>query len=546
MTELLTSAQMKAVEQAAMKSGAVTGLDLMERAGQGVIDAAFAQWPDLSETPRRALVLCGPGNNGGDGFVIARLLKNSGWNVDLFLFGDAAKLPPDAKANHNRWAVLGEVAELTVENLQSAARPDLIVDAVFGTGLTRSLPAALQQAFAALGKTKWSKRHLIRRVAVDCPSGLNLDTGMVPQDLEVADAVISANLSNLTVTFHTPKPGHYLGVGPMVCGAVVIADIGLGQMDPERSILGQPPDKARARLVEPAFAGSNLPPRIWPKSCIGKSRHVGHKFDHGHVMVFAGGVGRGGAGRLAARAALRAGAGVVTVLCPPSALIENACQLDAIMLRPLPKEAPLDSVVDDRVNAFCIGPGLGISDRTRDLVAQVLARRGGERAWRDPVAVLDADALGSFADDPETLFRQCHPRTILTPHEGEFARLFPDLALPRRGDLSKIDVARRAAERAGCLILLKGPDTVIATPEGGASVHAAAYDRQVPWLATAGAGDVLAGLIAGLAAPDTSADLISMAEIAAYLHVECAASFGPGLIAEDLPEELPKVFRTMG
>jgi ADP-dependent NAD(P)H-hydrate dehydratase / NAD(P)H-hydrate epimerase len=546
MTELLTSAQMRAVEQAAMDSGAVTGLGLMERAGQGVIDAAFSHWPELAQAAHRALVLCGPGNNGGDGFVIARLLKDAGWEVDLFLFGDADKLPPDAKANYTRWTVLGGVLELTAKNLRVAARPDLIVDAVFGTGLTRPLPPKVQQALAALGKTKWNSRSSIRRIAVDCPSGLNLDTGMVPQDPEETGGVISTNLAQLTVTFHTPKPGHYLGVGPLVCGAVVIADIGLRKSDPERSMLGQPPDDSRARLVTPVFAGSKSPPRIWPGSFIGKSRHNGHKFDHGHVMVFAGGVGRGGAGRLAARAALRSGAGVVTLLCPPSALIENACQLDAIMLRPLAKDAPLSTVADDRVTAYCIGPGLGVNDRTRDLVGQVLAQRAGARAWRDPAVVLDADALGSFADDPAALFAQCHPRTVLTPHEGEFARLFPDLALSRRDGLSKIDVARQAAERAGCIVLLKGADTVIATPEGGASVHAAAYDRRVPWLATAGAGDVLAGLIAGLAASDNSAELITMAEIAAYLHVECAASFGPGLIAEDLPEELPKVFRAMG
>ena len=545
MTELLSSAQMRAVEQTAMDSGAVTGLELMERAGQGVIDAAFSHWPELAQAAHRALVLCGPGNNGGDGFVIARLLNEAGWEVDLFLYGDADKLPPDAKANHQRWTAMGGVMELTAENLQMAVRPDLIVDAVFGTGLTRPLPSVVQQAFAALGKFKWKRRSLIRRVAVDCPSGLNLDTGMVPQDFTATGDPSSANLSDLTVTFHTPKPGHFLDIGPMLCGAIEIADIGLGKIDPERSMMGQPPDASRARLVTPVFAGSDLPPRIWPGSFIGKSRHNGHKFNHGHVMVFAGGVGRGGAGRLAARAALRAGAGVVTLVCPPSALIENACHLDAIMLRSMAKDALLDNVADNRVSAFCIGPGLGVSERTRDLVAQVLARRGSERAWRDPVVVLDADALGSFAGDPAALFRQCHARTILTPHEGEFGRLFPDLALSQRGDLSKIDVARQAAARAGCIVLLKGPDTVIATPGGGASVHAAAYDRQVPWLATAGAGDVLAGLIAGFAAPDISADLITMAEVAAYLHVECAASFGPGLIAEDLPEELPKVFRAM-
>jgi len=162
------------------------------------------------------------------------------------------------------------------------------------------------------------------------------------------------------------------------------------------------------------------------------------------------------------------------------------------------------------------------------------------------VVVLDADALTSFEGDPDALFKHCHERTILTPHEGEFARLFPDLSGRARTDLSKVDAARQAAARAGCTILLKGPDTVIAQPDGGASLHAAAYGREVPWLATAGAGDVLAGLIAGLAAPHLSSDLFVMTEIAAYLHAEAARGFGPGLIAEDLPEQLPQTLRKMG
>ncbi|NNE51071.1 MAG: NAD(P)H-hydrate dehydratase, partial [Sulfitobacter sp.] len=244
--------------------------------------------------------------------------------------------------------------------------------------------------------------------------------------------------------------------------------------------------------------------------------------------------------------ALRAGAGLVTVLCPPAALIENACHLDAVMLRSLAKDQQLSEVVDDRVSGFCLGPGMGVSDRTRERVTEVLDRRAEGSASRNPVVVLDADALTSFQEDPETLFKHTHDRTILTPHEGEFARLFPDLSGPARRDLSKIDATRQAAARAGCVILLKGPDTVIAQPDGGASVHAAAYGREVPWLATAGAGDVLAGLIAGLAAPHLSSELFVMAEVAAWLHAEAARSFGPGLIAEDLPEQLPTVLKVLG
>lgn len=248
---------------------------------------------------------------------------------------------------------------------------------------------------------------------------------------------------------------------------------------------------------------------------------------------------------MAARTALRSGAGLVTVLCPPDAVLENACHLDAVMLRACADADAFRDITDDRVSAFCLGPGLGVGPETRALVEAALTRERGARADRPAAVVLDADALTSYQEDPSALFSLCHARTVLTPHEGEFARLFPDLALSERGDLSKIDVVRQAADRAGCIVLLKGADTVIAQPGGGASVHSATGDRAVPWLATAGAGDVLAGLIAGLAAPETAPDLFCVTEAAVWLHCEAARLFGPGLIAEDLPDMLPKVFLTL-
>ena len=272
----------------------------------------------------------------------------------------------------------------------------------------------------------------------------------------------------------------------------------------------------------------------------------GHKYDFGNVHVFAGGVGHGGAGRLAARAALRAGAGLVTVICPPAALQENAAKLDAVMLRALRDDQPLDAIADDRVTGFCLGPGMGVSSKkTRMRVSEALSRERSARAGRKPVVVLDADALSSFAEAPDELFALAHPHTILTPHDGEFARLFPDLAQYMRDGGSKVDAVRAAAQRAGCVVLLKGPDTVIAEPGGGACLHAASYDRSVPWLATAGAGDVLAGLIVGLAASPRAPDLIVAAEVAVWLHVQAALEFGPGLIAEDLTEILPAVLRDL-
>lgn len=547
MTELLTADQMRALEQAAISRGDATGLDLMARAGQGVVDAILCRWPKLAKDTRTALVICGPGNNGGDGFVIACLLRDAGWTVRVHLFGEAANLPPDAKVNYDRWLQAGEVLPLKPEAVFTGSRPDLIVDAVFGIGLSRPVPVEIAQALDIAGMTFWKSPHKIKRVAVDCPSGLDLDTGMVPTDLAAVSKAGSVwpatlNTADLTVTFHAPKLGHYLALGPAMCGKVQVVDIGLGDLGQEPQIVGQTPAPQRTRLADPHIDGRDMTGR-WLRSVMGKPDLPGHKFNFGHVAVFAGGVGRGGAARLAARAALRSGAGVVTVICPPSALIENACQLNAIMLRALKPDQPLAEVADHRVTAFCMGPGMGVSQRTRDLVQEVLARRAGEFDLEDPVVVLDADALSSFAQNPDALFAHTHARTILTPHEGEFERLFPDLSGSARASLSKVDAVRQAAARAGCLVLLKGPDTVIADPQGGATVHAASGARAVPWLATAGAGDVLAGLIAGLAAPTVGSSLFCAAELATYLHVEAARSFGPGLIAEDLPEELPKLFR---
>jgi hydroxyethylthiazole kinase-like uncharacterized protein yjeF len=271
----------------------------------------------------------------------------------------------------------------------------------------------------------------------------------------------------------------------------------------------------------------------------------GHKFTHGHALVLSGGPGRTGAARLAARAALRIGAGLVTLGVPPSAQQEVASQITALMLTRVADAEALQTVLsDNRLNALCLGPGLGTGPREAALVAAVLGAPVAQRA-----TVLDADALTLIAKDPH-LFNTLHETCVLTPHAGEFARLFPDIAArlaaaPTGGPAySKADATQAAAARAGCVVLFKGPDTVIAAPDGSCSIHAAQYGRAAPWLATAGAGDVLAGFITGLLARGFSA--MQAAENAAWLHVECALSFGPGLIAEDLPEEVPKVLRRLG
>lgn len=499
MTDLLTAAQMKAHEMAAIESGAVTGLDLMERAGRGVVAAVFEEWPDLAQAPHKAVVLCGPGNNGGDGFVVARLLMDWGWAVEVFLYGDAENLPPDARANCQRWRETGAAAPLAgVVDTEGAA---LLVDALFGTGLARPLEGAARAACAT---------DAARVVAVDLPSGICSDSGRV-----LGGAAMRADL---TVAFHAAKCGHYLAEGPAHCGHLALVDIGLA------------PGARGVPLV--------APPRA---ACLAKGH--GHKYTHGHALILSGGAGRTGAARLAARGALRIGAGLVTLGVPGSAQQEAACQITALMLRRIEgADALAEFLGDSRVSALCLGPGLGLA-RARELVPVVCGGQG-----RRP-AVLDADALTAFEAAPESLFAMLHEGCVLTPHGGEFARLFPDLAAKlaapatRGPAFSKVDAAREAARRAGCVVLFKGPDTVIAAPDGRCSVNSAHYERAAPWLATAGAGDVLAGFIAGLLARGFAP--MQAAEAAAWLHVECARSFGPGLIAEDLPEQLPKVLRAL-
>lgn len=554
MTELLTAAQMRAIEQAAIASGKVTGLELMERAGRGVVEAVFEEWPELRATSHRAVVLCGPGNNGGDGFVVARLLKEWGWEVEVFLYGDPERLPPDARVNCERWRGMGEVKALGLNMSAYNEKPDLVVDALFGTGLSRpvtgiglTLLEMHEDRQSLWTNGKWGVAH----VAVDLPSGLCSDSGR-PLKAEkfrgIGEGVAAANTgaADLTVTFHSMKLGHVLDLGPDLCGKVRVCDIGLtGSRD-------------AVKLCRP-----------WVRD-LGKS--LEHKYSHGHALLLSGPSGRGGAARLAARGALRIGAGVVTVGCPPEAIPENAARLDAVMLRGVADGLALAGVLEDgRINALCLGPGMGTGAREAGLVGVALgipvpgstrdlSSGGGEGGRGGPgsspgrgkskrALVLDADALTILSRHPD-LFAALHDGCVLTPHAGEFARLFPDIAAKLAAPAtkgpaySKVDATREAAKRAGCVVLYKGPDTVIADPSGRCAINSAHYDRAAPWLATAGSGDVLAGFITGLLARGFSP--FDAACTGAWLHVECALSFGPGLIAEDLPEELPKVFRALG
>ncbi|WP_291726987.1 NAD(P)H-hydrate dehydratase [Leisingera sp. F5] len=540
MTELLTAAQMRAIEQAAIESGEVTGLELMERAGQGVVEAIFEEWPELAERrgpapappeylgkdeERRAVVLCGPGNNGGDGFVVARLLKERGWEAEVFLYGDPDKLPPDAKVNYDRWRELGSVTEWDDRGIRDAYEGDevsqfLVIDALFGTGLTREMPDDTHEAWNGFMPTPLivdsHEPDEDRFVAIDFPSGICSDSG---RDF-------GALPTHLTVTFHSAKIGHHMSQncgsygGAKGCGKLKVVPLGLPQVFP----------KGCVELLDGRKGNLN-------------KKYSGHKYTNGHALILSGGQGKTGAARLAARGALRIGAGLVTVGSPRSAMFENAANLTAIMLRQIDGAHGLVELMEDeRLSAICLGPGMGRGADTQTMVFAALKETRP--------TVLDADALTRFELKPEALFDALHENCVITPHGGEFARLFPDLAEKLNAPAatgpaySKVDATREAAKRAGCIVLFKGPDTVIAAPDGRCSVNSAHYERSAPWLATAGSGDVLAGFITGLMARGFSP--MQAAETAAYIHVECALEFGPGLIAEDLPEQIPAVFRKLG
>ncbi|MEM7710374.1 MAG: NAD(P)H-hydrate dehydratase [Pseudomonadota bacterium] len=500
---LFTVAQMRALEAAAIDSGTVSGLELMERAGCGAVQAILARWPKLAAAPGRAVVLCGPGNNGGDGFVVARLLARKGWHVAAFLLGDPTKMPPDARANYDRWTAMGTVAPLDACTLDHLSTGDgdrpLIVDAFFGTGLSRPPPRAVTDIL--------SMTQPYRRVALDMPSVLNADTGRT-----LIDDTATIPAAHLTLAFHRRKLGHVLGDGPALCGKVVEIEIGLPD---------GPTDVVRTVAIP----------------CLQK--RAGHKYDHGHTLVLSGGMGRSGAARLAARGALRVGSGLVTLAAPGNAMMECAAQITAIMLRRCDGAGDLSGLLEDRrLNALCLGPGLGMDARAEGLVEGALS---SGRA-----CVLDADALTILAGRADLSFPE---GCVLTPHDGEFSRLFPDLADKldrpdlRAAPYSKVDAARDASQRCGGVVLLKGPATIIAAPDGRVAINDAIGDRSAPWLATAGSGDVLAGLIAGLLARGLSPFDATCA--GAWLHVEAARAFGPGLIAEDLPEKLPDVFAAL-
>ncbi|MEX0752594.1 MAG: NAD(P)H-hydrate dehydratase [Xanthobacteraceae bacterium] len=489
--ELLSNAEMAQADRLAVKGG-VSSADLMESAGRAVADRVAKSHPKGT----RVAVVAGPGNNGGDGYVAARLLAERGYEVFVLRLGPASK--GDAAAVARRWS--GPTVEANPRDLTGAG---VIVDALFGAGLDRPVEGLAAEMIEAMNGAGTPI------VAVDLPSGINGTSGAV-----MGVAVKARE----TVTFFRRKLGHLLLPGRLHCGSIHVADIGI-------------PDTVLEKIQPRAFL--NAPP-LWAAH-FPIPRLDAHKYDRGHAVVVSGDISHTGAARLVARGALRAGAGLVTIASPRKALAVNATASLAVMVKAVDGAAELSKFLrDPRINAVVLGPGGGVGPAMRQLVGAALR---GERA-----VVLDADALTSFADKPAELFKAVKkrkdPRTILTPHEGEFRRLLEKLDdIPKVN--SKLEKARIAAKQAGAILVLKGADTVVAAADGRAAIA----DNASPWLATAGSGDVLAGMIAGLLAQGMPA--FEGAAAAVWLHGEAARAFGPGLISEDLPEALPPVYRRL-
>jgi len=474
---LLLVDQMGQADESAI-AGGTPGETLMENAGKAIADAIIDRWQ-----PQPTAILCGPGNNGGDGFVVARLLQEEGWPVRLGLMGNASALKGDAKIHSERW-------QGPIESLDTALLEDstLVVDALFGAGLSRPPSGEALTILQAIDDRTC--------VAVDMPSGVDGNNGEI---------LGFAPLAHLTITFFRKKPGHLLYPGRRNCGELLVADIGI----PEIVLEEISPNQAEN---SPNLWLDKLPPHN-PEQ---------HKFSRGYAVI-CGSAEMPGAAILAAAGARRTGLGMVTMAVPKEGSAVYRLGVPGGVTRTVRDTATFSEVIEDpRVNAVLIGPGHGISVATRERALAALRL--------EIPTVLDADAITVFGDCKDLLLSTLKGPCILTPHEGEFKSLFD-----HEGD--KLSRARAAAQECDAVILLKGADTVVAAPDGRAVINTNAP----PTLATAGAGDVLAGIVTAFLARGMPAFEAAIA--GAWLHGEAAARFGAGLIAEDIPEMIPKILK---
>ena len=480
---LFTCAEMAEADKYTIEHG-TAGITLMERAGRGVAEVAERIWRGAGGVGT-ILVVCGPGNNGGDGYVAARRLAMQGIDVRVAQLGSADKLRGDAAQAKDKWS--GKIEKLNKISLQDVS---LIIDALYGAGLNK----AIEGVAASLIKEINASSILV--LAVDVPSGLSGDNGTVDGTVIEADH---------TVTFERKKPGHLLYPGRKLSGHLHLVDIGINQAC--HAVI-------KAKTFENILS-------LWSHT-LPVERAEQHKYNRGHVMVLGSRAPMLGACRLTSLAALRTGSGLVTLMAPKETYDIQAAALDDILVVNMAKQNSFVSrLKDDRITAVAIGPGAGIGIETIKIVLKTLAT---ERA-----TVLDADALTSFVDHPATLFKAITGPTVLTPHTGEFQKLFADLDYG--GD--KLAATRTAAKRSGAVIILKGPDTVIASPCGLAAINSNAPSH----LSVGGTGDILTGMVASLMGQGMSA--FDSACAAVWLHANAAQSYSRGMVASDLLLKIP-------
>lgn len=482
---LLTPQQMSEADARTIEGG-TPGFELMENAGRAVFDRVVTSYSDAVTI----LVLCGGGNNGGDGFVVAELLRQAGREVSVVAFTPTEDLKGDAAIARKQWR--GRLTEFHPGQVEDF---DLVVDAIFGAGLSRDIEGDIAEVISILNDSA------VPVLSIDLPSGICGRTGRIRGVAVAAEE---------TVTFFRKKPGHLLNPGKSYCGEVSVEEIGIE-------------DDVLENLAIETFENA---PGLWQAEWPGYAAD-GHKYGRGHAVILTGGPLSTGASRLAAGGALRIGAGLTSIAGPKDALMVHAAHVTAIMLKPA--ETPQDLthlLADVRINSVAAGPGLGLDEAARAVMDALLNSQ--------TALTLDADALTLFANDPDTLFARLHERdhiSVLTPHAGEFTRLFGQMDPAK----DKLEIARDAARMSGAVIVLKGADTVVADPDGRAAINGNAP----PWLATAGSGDVLTGMIAGLRAQGMSA--FDAACAAVWLHGEAGKRCGPYLISEELERGLADV-----
>jgi len=488
---LLNNEAMEQLDRDTISCGTL-GIQLMEQAGSSAVEQICHHY-----SPIPTLVLCGPGNNGGDGFVIARLLAQQGFNVQVAQALPKGHYQNDAAIMEQKY--IGEAIALeecckVIDDQQY----QLVIDALFGTGLNRPIEGIYH---TVLQKVSTLKAPI---VAIDIPSGINGNTGQV-QGI--------AAPAMLTVTFAFKKLGHTLIPGRDYCGKIIVTDI------------GHPPNllqDIRSDYIENH-------PELWQKYLPSPSNQS-HKYNRGYTLIYGGPIACTGASRMASYAALRAGAGICSIACTPAALPIYAASVTAIMTKSYSSDAELNKMLDsNKLNALLIGPGAGVNDTTRRHTLMMLNTQ--------LPCVLDADALTCFSDNPQILFnaiKQRNAATILTPHSGEFDRIF-GITTPEK----RIESVMKAAMNSGAIIILKGADSIIGTPDGNVTINTHASFH----LATAGAGDVLAGIIAGLLA--TNMPPYKAVQAAIWIHGECGIRCGKGLIAEDLIDVLPNILHSL-